>query len=59
METSTLVWRGIKDDKRLEEGADPLDESEFIDIYAPIVKDAINKKRQYMQVRAAKPCFGK
>ena len=56
---ASLVWKGIKDEKKLEKGANPLDEQEFIDIYAHVVKKAISTKRQYLQVRGGKAANGK
>lgn len=56
---TSLAWEGVKDEKKLEQGSDPLDEAEFVDIYAHVVKRAIGNKRQYLQVRGAKACNGK
>ena len=57
-EVCEMVWNGIKDKNKLEEGANPLDLQEFTDIYDSWVLHCLSKRRQYATVRAGKAAFG-
>lgn len=50
---TSLVWQGSKDEKKLEEGSSLLDQDEFVDICASMVKKAVSNKRQCFQVCGA------
>ena len=55
----SMIWTGIKDKNKLEEGSNPLDEGEFVDICDSWVLHCLSKRRQYSTVRAGKAATGK
>ena len=58
-EVCTMIWDGIKDKNKLDEGPNALDLDEFTDIYDSWVLHCLSKRRQYCTVRAGTAAFGK
>jgi hypothetical protein len=45
------IYDGIKDELKLDEGDEPIDEDEFVDIYSGFVLTELSNRRQYSQTR--------
>lgn len=53
-----LVWKGIKEKKKLEIGEDPLTEMDFCEIYESHVATCLSLRRQYVQTQTQKAAEG-
>lgn len=55
---SKLVWKGIKDKKKLEIGENALTEDDFCEIYDSFVATCLSLRRQYVQTQTQKAAEG-
>jgi len=53
-----MVWRGIKDERMLDQGPNKLTEDDFVEIYDTQVLASLSEARQYIQTRTFAVCYG-
>lgn len=54
-----MVWKGIKDKLKLDQGPRPLSQSDFEEIYGSAILSALSGRRQYVQTRSEIAAKGK